>query len=85
MQDIITGDCKNKYKKHLPAIIISGLLAIFLKVSLNYKSGGTLYTGNFASNMGGVTNMVDIDFHHNKRYGCSFLSNFPDESAESMD
>lgn len=54
MQDIITGDCKNKYKKHLPAIIISGLLAIFLKVSLNYKSGGTLYTGNFASNMGGL-------------------------------
>lgn len=71
--DTVTGGFKKSLiKKHIPDIIISGILAAFLKISLNYKLGGTLFFGTAASNLGGaimcwlgvctIINLLDLAF-----------------------
>lgn len=72
MQDIIIGDFKSGLKRQIPGIVISGILALFLKISLNYKANATLYSGTFISNAGGwmfcwifvfiIINVIDVIF-----------------------
>lgn len=84
MQDIIIGDFKSGLKRQIPGIVISGILALFLKISLNYKANATLYSGTFISNAGGVDVLLDICIYNNKCDRCYILVHFTKKPFKCM-